>query len=154
MSGKKVRLALAFAVAGCAPAWLKGDLPAGYVQLREKGGYLRRAVSADGVALGLKVEKNKPEASAAFWTKVVQRYLKESQGYVPVKLTVDGATRAAGWKVFEFSLPAEEKLLYLLALRLSLNEKKLDIVEAAGPDKAVKADEKKLLRYLSSLRRE
>ena len=40
---------LMLAAAGCAPAWVKGDLPAGYVQLREKGGYLRRAVSADGV---------------------------------------------------------------------------------------------------------
>ena len=142
----------AFAVAGCAPAWVARDLPASYVELKRRGSYLKRATSAEGVVLGLKCEKNKPRASANFWSKVVQRHLKEARGYVPLKAPEDARARGAGWKLFKFSLPAEEPLLYLLALRVSENEKRLDIVECGGPKRAVEADQKKLMRYLASLR--
>ena len=152
MRTKTVLMALFFA--GCAPAWVRHELPSGYVELEERGAYLKRGVSAEGVALGLKVEKNRPKASAAFWSKVAERYLKEANGYVPLKAPLDLAVRARGWKVFKFSLPADEPLAYLLALRVSESEKRIDIVECAGPKKVVEADEKKLLRYLAALRRD
>lgn len=150
MRGREALVVLA--VAGCAPAWVKHDLPAGYVQLKRRAGYLRRAVSADGVALGLRVEKNKPEAPAIYWRKVAERYLKEARGYVPMKSPEDAATRAKGWKLFKFSVPEEEPVFYLLALRV--RGRKIDVVECAGPAKAVEADAKKLTRYLASLPRE
>ena len=56
------------------------------------------------------------------------------------------------WKLFKFSVPEEESVLYLLALRV--RGRKIDVVECAGPAKAVEADAKKLMRYLASLPRE
>lgn len=83
--------ASAFA-AGCGPH-VTMQTPPGFAVLDKQEEYLYRATSAEGVVVGVRVEKNEPKANLDFWADALDRQLRRT-GYVPDGKPAD--VRAAG----------------------------------------------------------
>jgi hypothetical protein len=72
------------AVAGLAGCFVRTmNLPADFVKVEETypGPYAVRAISADGVMVALRSEKNPQNGTLAFWTEAVANQMVSARGY-------------------------------------------------------------------------
>jgi hypothetical protein len=85
-------LAASLAAVACGPS-VSLVTPPGFAVLDKQEEYLYRAASADGVAIGVRAEKNEPRGNLDFWAEAVDRQLRKS-GYVPEGDPADVRTSA------------------------------------------------------------
>ncbi len=108
-----------------------------------------RAISADGVRLRVRIEKNEPKGDSGLWQKLMLRYLQES-GYRIVEtgdLVNNGVQGFYFISLYHF---AREDYIYLTSFFPS--GEKLYIVEAAGIYKDFMPRKKDLLASIKTLK--
>jgi hypothetical protein len=126
---------------GCPPMRVAESLPEGFVPV-EPGAYLWRAMSAEGVVLGLRSFVRDPEGEAAFWTKVVRRELESGRGYA-----FESEEAIAGGRALLFAGPDAS---YWIALFLTARG--LWTFEAGGPRADLAAHLPAIRMYLANLK--
>ena len=79
-------------LAGCASFTL--ETPPGMIELKEQGTYAYRAMTPDGVVLGIRVVDDAQKTDVAFWVEAVTLHMKELSGYA-LLTTADVSTADA-----------------------------------------------------------
>lgn len=95
-------LSLPLLAAGCMPRSMQ--VPEQFVPVPEHrlGDFTQRAVSADGVIVGLQVRPNPPQGTLAFWSQATQNELA-GRGYKLVKAEDVKSAAALPGKLLTFS---------------------------------------------------
>ena len=123
-------------LAGCgAPFTMK--TPPSMVELDAQTEYAYRAMTPDGVVLGVRVLEGDGKADVAFWSEAVALHMKELSGYA--LLGTSEVVTANGFKGKELRFGHDEgKKPYLYTVRLfvgrthTFGRKDLFLVEAGG----------------------
>lgn len=117
--------AIASLLAGCA-----GTIPQGYVKVDDHE-YRFRAVSADGSAMGLRIEENPENGDLTFWDKAIQRQMVEIKGYrLAARREIKSRSGRDGVEfMFEYRRDGAD-FTYLVSLFVQGRE--IRIFEAAG----------------------
>ncbi|GAH67533.1 unnamed protein product, partial [marine sediment metagenome] len=119
---------------GCEPTM---DLPPGFVEVnRDDGEYDMRAVSADGVVVGVRSEPNPKQGGLEFWAKAVEKELAGRRGYaLSAREDMGPAINPDGvLMTFDVTKQATD-FRYLVAVFVRFQ--KVVIAEAGGPTDAV-----------------
>jgi hypothetical protein len=141
-------LAFAAQAAGCKPFAIK--TPPGMIELEDQTDYAYRAMTPDGVVLGIRVVKG-GKADVAFWTQAVTLHMKELSGYALLGTTdVTSADGSAG-KELRFGHDESGKP-YAYIVRVFVQGEKLFVVEAGGTKDEVEHARPTLDAALSTLR--
>lgn len=138
-------LALALAVASCVTPGPSMERPAGFA-LFEGESY--RAISPEGVVVGVRLVANDPEQGLGFWAEALKVHLLKS-GY---RLLAQEPFRAALGEgtLTEWVAPVGgEDWVYLTAL--AVRGRDIALVEAAGPFRFYREHRGALLASLASL---
>lgn len=139
------------AASGCeAPPAEPMQLPANFVQLKSPGaGYELRAVSAEGVVIGLRRQDNPKNGTLEFWSKAVQKELATRDGYKLIKSeqVATDAGHAAALMTFEVAKEATQ-LTYMAAVFIA--DDKVLVAEGGGETAAVEAVKDDLRKSLLS----
>jgi hypothetical protein len=124
-------LFVALLTAGCGRAFVPAT-PAGFVDLGDRyphGEY--RATTADGVVIGVRAWDNDPKGELAFWSRALERRLREMGGYALLKKE-DAATVSGLHGVAMHFGHDEGKTPYLYTVALFVTDKKIYVFEAGG----------------------
>jgi len=123
--------------AGCAPSM---RLPAGFVSTDDAPGgeYHVRGISADGVVVALRSEKNRDEADLDFWTKAVTNELVQRRGYRLQESAPHPKGADVPARLLTFSAD-KQGVTYLYLVNLIVRPDTILIAEAGGKAEAVKA---------------
>jgi hypothetical protein len=122
------------ALAGCGGRDFVPATPAEFAEIENDypdGEY--RATTPDGVVLGVRSFENKPKASLDFWSRAVERRMRELGGYALLQKTdvVSRLSRARG-KSFRFGRDeGREPFFYDIAIFVT--DDRIFVVEAGGP---------------------
>jgi hypothetical protein len=132
--------AAAFALAGCGRPFVAAT-PPGFVDLGDRyGSHEYRATTADGVVIGVRAYDNDPKGELAFWSRAVERKMRELAGYALLEKK-DVAT-ASGLKGVEMRFGHDEgKDPYVYHLALFVTDNRVFLVEAGGPKSEVTKQE-------------
>ena len=124
-------LALTLAPAGCGPIFTL-DTPSGMIELKDQRSYAYRAMTPDGVVLGVRVIEDAGKTDVAFWVQAVTLHMKELSGYALLSsVDVTTASGSAG-KELRFGHDEAGKP-YVYVVRIFVAPKhQLVIVEAGG----------------------
>ncbi len=124
-------LLAALAGAGCGHPFVPAT-PAGFVDLGDRyphGEY--RATTADGVVIGIRAWDNDPKGELAFWSRALERRMREMGGYA--LLDKHDVAALGGLRGVEMHFGHDEgKTPYLYTVALFVTEKKIYVVEAGG----------------------
>jgi len=142
---KRTSLALLAALAGCAS--LQGPVPKGFAAYPADSDRLE-AISPDEVGWRLRILKDQPEASLAFWKAAVRQHL-ESQGHLVVDSleTKWNGRPAAGYETRRTISGAESAYLVVV----SPDGERIAIAEAQGPVESFQRRRAALRAALDSL---
>ena len=136
---------------GCAMHTM--DIPANFVAVDKSAldGYDVRAVSADGVAVGLRSQSNPKNGSVEFWAEAIQNELTASKGYKLEKEEPLTSASGASGKLLVFSAQQSgADFTYMLAVFVRGDA--ILIAEAGGKADAVKPKMDALKAALRSAR--
>lgn len=130
MMRKVLLLALACApLAGCRHHQLRA--PSDFAVLDEEGPFATRAVSADGVVIGVREIDNEPRATRAFWLGAIQKQLTDGRGYA--LLDRRDVRARSGQPGTQLRLGRDQNgEQYLYWLTLFVTKRRLYIVEAGA----------------------
>jgi len=130
-----VLIVAAALLAGCASFTL--ETPPGMIELKEQGTYAYRAMTPDGVVLGIRVVDDAQKTDVAFWVEAVTLHMKELSGYA--LLTTADVSTADGSHGKELRFGHDEAgAPYLYVMRVFVSPKhNLVIVEAGGTKEAM-----------------
>jgi hypothetical protein len=144
--------ALGLAMVGCGGPKAIMDLPADFVPVeRAKDGYELRAVSAEGVVVGLRRQDNPKEGTLEFWSTAVQKNLAARNGYTLTDVTPVTAAAGDAGTLMRFDVTKEgTDLTYLVAVFVRGDD--VLVPEAGGQTGAVAAIEADLRQALLSVR--
>jgi len=137
------------AAMGCEPTM---DLPPGFVEVdRDDGEYDMRAVSAEGVVVGIRSEPNPKQGGLEFWAKAVEKELAGRRGYaLSAREDVGPAINPDG-VLMSFDVTKQAtNFRYLVAVFVRYQE--VVVAEAGGPADAVEPIEASLRTALLSVR--
>jgi len=125
-------LLAALALAGCGRPFVPAT-PPGFVDLGDRYGSREyRATTADGVVLGVRAFDNDPKGELPFWSRAVERKMRELAGYA--LLDKKDVATAFGLKGVEMRFGHDEgKDPYVYHLALFVTDAKVFVVEAGGP---------------------
>ena len=141
-------VALALFAAACTPAELTA--PPGFAQLDDPGAaYSYRAMSADGVVVAARAEKNLAGANADFWSDALDLRLRKA-GYVAETTTNVKTTAGLLGKERRY-VHEDEGRTYRYWVAVFTTEKKVYVVEAAGDKDAFDPDKALLEKAVVSL---
>jgi hypothetical protein len=129
---KALLLALSLAaLAGCGRSFVP-HTPAGFVDLGDRyahGEY--RAATADKVVLGIRAFDNDPRGNLAFWSRALERRLREMGGYALLDKRDVAAQGGLTGVAMRFGHD-EGRVPYVYTVALFVTEKKIYLVEAGG----------------------
>jgi len=106
--------------------------PQGFVDLGDRyphGEY--RATTADGVVLGIRAYDNDPQGELSFWSRALERRMRETGGYALLDKHPVSARGGLTGTQMRFGHD-EGKEPYLYEIALFVTEKKIYILEAGG----------------------
>lgn len=128
---KRALLLTLLAALGCSRPFIPAT-PPGFVDLGDRYGRNEyRATTADGVVLGIRAFDNDPKGEMAFWSRALERRMRETAGYALLEKR-DVVTKG-GLKGIEMRFGHDEgKEPYLYSLALFVTEQKVFVVEAGG----------------------
>jgi hypothetical protein len=148
-----VLLLVTCALGGCGAAF-ELELPARFVTLDAKAqklaGYAKRATTADGVVVAVRVIDNTSEGDLVFWQEAVTIEMRDRRGYA---LLDDAELRVASGqtgRLLRFGHD-EEGEAYRYWIGLLVDERRIFLVEAGGAEKVfepVEGDVEKAVRGL------
>jgi len=125
------------ALAGCAPHTMR--VPPDFVPFDKEdfGTHHLRAISADGVVVGLKSEMNLKEATLDFWAQALTNELVESKGYRHEK--TDDVTSETGTPGKFLTFTTETRgVAFTYVVALFVQPEVILIAEAGGKTDALK----------------
>jgi hypothetical protein len=139
-------LLVSLALAACVTTGPVMEKPAGFALFQ---GEPWRAISPEGVSVGIRTAENDPPQSLAFWAEALKVHM-EASGYR--LLSADGFQSPIGdGRLFEWVAPVNgEDWVYLTAVAVHANE--IALVEAAGPFRHYREHKPALMRSLGTLR--
>lgn len=105
--------------------------PPSFAELSESGKYDYRATSADGLVLAVRAEKNDPKGNLSFWSDVIERRLREDDGYTLVSKKPVKAKSGEDGTYFRFSRDVSGNP-HTYDLAVFVTEKRVFLVEAGG----------------------
>ena len=115
--------------------------PSGFVDLGDRyphGEY--RATTADGVVIGIRAFDNDPKGELSFWSRALERRMREMGGYALLK--TESVAALGGLKGVEMRLGHDEgRTPYLYIVALFVSDKKVYVVEAGGTKEEVTKQE-------------
>jgi hypothetical protein len=142
-----IALTAAFELGACQPFAIK--TPPAMIELEQKGDYAYRAMTPDGVVLGVRVVDN-GKADAAFWTQAVVLHMKELSAYA--LLTTADVTSADGSPGKELRFGHDESgKPYAYVVRIFVKGRWLFVVEAGGTKEEMERGRATLDWAMSSL---
>jgi hypothetical protein len=114
--------------------------PSGFVELDERfSDYDYRATTADGLVIGVRVEKHKPRGELAFWERAIENHLRMRGGYALLdKRDVKNADGISGRQLRFGHDEAGKPHLYYVTLYPT--KRKLFILEAGGSREEVETN--------------
>ena len=125
-------LALAsLASTGCGRPFVPAT-PPGFVDLGDRfADDEYRAMTADGVVLGIRSFENDPKGEPAFWARALERRMRQMGGYALIeKRTVKSR---GGLEGISFRLGHDEgKVPHLYYVTIFVSEKRIYLLEAGG----------------------
>jgi hypothetical protein len=140
----------ALALAGCGHPF-HAATPPGFVDLGERypeGEY--RATTADGVVIGIRAYDNDPKGELSFWTRALERRMREMGGYA--LLDKKDVTAREGLRGVEMRFGHDEgKEPYLYVIALFVSDKKIYLVEAGGTKAEVTKQEAQIEYAIKNL---
>jgi hypothetical protein len=133
---RPIRLALALLLLAAACSPFSIQTPPAMIELPDQTEYAYRAMTPDGVVLGVRVVRNAGKADVAFWTQAVTLHMQELSGYA--LLTTTDVTTASGLTGKELRFGHDESgKPYAYAVRIFVQGKTLFLVEAGGTKEAM-----------------
>lgn len=118
------------AVTGCTRA-PHLDTPRDFAELDAPDGQTQKAINANGVAIGVRDQKNEPRATLSFWSSTIDKKLK-ANGYVadgaPKKVTLAGGREGEQLR-YKTTLGGRDHTYWLT---LFVTDERVVVVEAAG----------------------
>lgn len=141
-------VALALVAAACTPAELTA--PPGFAKLDDPGDhYSYRAMSAGGVVVAARAEKNLQGANVDFWSDALDLRLRRS-GYVPEDATNVKTTAGMLGKQRRY-VREDDGRTYRYWVTVFTTEKKVYVVEAAGDRDAFDPEKAEIEKAVISL---
>jgi hypothetical protein len=120
---------LALTLMACRPFDIK--TPPGMIELEKTDDYAYRAMTPEGVVVGVRFIKDAGKADVPFWTRAVSLHMKELSGYALVE-TKD-ATSRDGSKGQELRFGHDESgKPYTYVVRVFVKDNRLYVAEAGG----------------------
>lgn len=126
--------------------------PADFVQADslQRSGYVTKAVSADGVVVGLRAQSNSPYGSLEFWSAALAKDL-QGRCYSPVKSEEVKSCAGRPGRLMEFSVcDRGAPFSYLVAV--FMDDREVLLAEAGGPSPAVEKNRDAIRASLLSTR--
>jgi hypothetical protein len=121
------------------------------VAREDLGDYDQRAVSADGVVVGLRTQRTDSPGTLEFWSQAVTNELAATRGYQLVKSEDAASAGGLKCKLMTFHLDLRgNKMTYLLALYVDGRE--VLIAEAGGKSELVQKQQEQLRQSLLSVK--
>jgi len=128
MRHASILIGLVLLAGGCEHTF---DAPDGFVMVEPSGGYLARAVSADGVVIGLRAEPNPAEGTLAFWSEAIGNELTDRRGYKLIDTTDVESTGGLAGTLMDFATKQElVEMRYMTAVFVTNAE--VLVAEAGG----------------------
>jgi len=126
--------------------------PSGFVELDERfSDYDYRATTADGLVIGIRVEKHEPRGELAFWERAIENQLRMRGGYALIdKRDVKNANGITGRQLRFGHDEAGRPHLY--SVTIYPTERRLFIVEVGGPREEVEKNAALVDAAISDLR--
>ena len=138
---------------GCG-AIFEMEIPDQFVRLddesQERDGYEMRAVTNDGVVLGMQVIEHKVEGTLAFWTEAVTRRIRDAQGYALLGTEEVRAASGEPGNLLRFGRDVRG-VPYRYTVAVYVTERSIFIAEAGGREDAFEALEGEVDRALTSV---
>ena len=111
------------------------DTPDGFVTVDEVGVFDTRAVSADGVVIGLRIQDNPKDGTLAFWSTAIENELTERRGYELIETRAVISEAGEPGTLMSFAAKNETRdLSYMLAVFVDGGD--VLVAEAGGPAEA------------------
>jgi hypothetical protein len=132
MSRRVLIVLVALGGAGCGGHPFHAVTPPGFVDLGDrypKGEY--RATTPEGVVIGVRAFDNDPKGGFSFWSRALERRLREIAGYALLDkrdVTARGGLTGVAMKFGH----DEGKTPYLYTVALFVTDKKIYVLEAGG----------------------
>jgi len=129
------------------------EAPVNFVSVdrADLGSYTVRAVSADGMVIGLRTQDNPKRGTLAFWAEAVRNELVAGKGYNLVKAEDVTAAPGRPGRLMQFAATDRgADFTYLLAVYVT--DYSVLLAEAGGKKEAVAAREEDIRRCLLSAR--
>jgi hypothetical protein len=123
--------ALALAASACSRPFVPAT-PPGFVDLGDRFGRNEyRAMTADGVVIGVRAYDNDPKGELAFWARALERRLHDMGAYALLdKREVKGRTGLAG---VQFRMGHDEgKVPHIYYVTLFVTDDRIFLLEAGG----------------------
>lgn len=142
MSNVRRRLVMVVAMCLCAVSGgcIHGmETPGNLVNVEQYGdGFVARAISADGVVVGLRQQVNPDNGTLDFWAQAIENEMQAAKGYRLVKKenVTSSAGRPGRWMEFTVQQPGGT-FRYINVVYVA--QKAVLIAEAGGKDAAVES---------------
>jgi hypothetical protein len=137
------------APAGCARQTM--ETPAGFVALEPAGWlYADRAVSPDGVYVGVRASVPAEGGDLSFWNAAIRNHLTGARGYAPAgEADLASADGVAGRRM-DFTVTADQREL-AYTLGVWVHGDRVTVAEAGGPKAACEAARARIDAALASV---
>jgi hypothetical protein len=131
MRSRSLLVLAALLGAGCGHPFYAAT-PPGFVDMGERypdGEY--RAATADGVVIGVRAFDNDPKGELAFWSRALERRMRETGGYALLEKKDVTARGTLTGVALHFGHD-EGKTPYLYTVAIFVTDKKIYVLEAGG----------------------
>jgi hypothetical protein len=137
------------ALAACSPFDIK--TPPSMIELKHQTDYAFRAMTPDGVVIGVRVIGDAGKADVAFWSRAVALHMNELSGYA--LLGTSDVTTQGGVKGQELRFGHDERgKPYAYVVRVFVDHDRLFLVEAGGTKDEVEKAKADIAWAMDSLR--
>jgi hypothetical protein len=155
MNTRALALALAATLAlstGCGSRPFVPTTPAGFVDLGDKyDDFEYRATTADGVVLAARAFPNEPKGPLEFWSRTLERRMRETGGYALVNKR---DVNARGMQGVHFTFGHDEgKEPYMYEIALFVSNDKIFVLEAGGPKPEVAKQQAQIDAFVQTFQR-
>ena len=108
------------------------DTPDGFVSVDQVGEFQTRAVSADGVVIGLRIQDNPDDGTLEFWSTAIENEITDRRGYelVDTEAVINEAGTPGTLMTFDAKRETLE-MAYMLAVFVDGSD--VLVAEAGGP---------------------
>jgi hypothetical protein len=129
-------IALAALASACGASFRQAT-PDGFVELEDQRRYDYRAVTADGLVLGVREIEHKPAGQIDFWVGAIGNHMRERGGYALLEVVEVKNAQGLSGKQLRFGHD-EGSRPHLYHVTLFVTDEKIYLLEAGGSAELVK----------------